>query len=384
LKKVKTRYILQPMGMHSMKYGGMEKFIVLLARELCQYNIALIVVYNSKPASVEFLDDLAKTGGKLVVADAMKPIVYFRAFVKIFFNYRPILVHAHFQYYYSVFFARVLFCRNIFTTLHPMITDNNSMVIASIKQISLSTRISRFILNKFSSRIFAVSDAVRDQYISLFPFTVRKAERFYLGSLPNDCKYQSANEKLCPSPDKVLIGTIGFNSPIKGLDILVNALVILKKRYNCNNYILYHIGIDPDDIHNRELLDDCIQKGVSDSIVWMGIRNDVPSLLPGMDIYCQPSRSEALSLSIVEAGMAGLPVVASRVGGIPEVVIEGETGLLFEVGDAEQLAMQLFTLINDRELRLKMGERSKSLMMKEFNINNQAKVMAEKYIEIIR
>ena len=99
-----------------------------------------------------------------------------------------------------------------------------------------------------------------------------------------------------------------------------------------------------------------------------------------MDIYCQPSRSEALPLAIMEAGMAGLPIVGSRVGGIPEIVFDDLNGFLFDNCNANQLAECLFRLITDPGLRIRMGKNSKEHMMKYFNIQTQAKAICNKYL----
>lgn len=369
------------MGMHSTKYGGLEKFLVLLCKELNRVNICLMVIYNSEPHSEEFKEDLIRSGGRLIISHALHPFGYCLDFIKLFIKYKPDLVHAHFQSYYSVVFAKLLGSKRVFATLHMMLTDTNSKYICNIKQIPYSTRLFRLIFNRFTDRIFAVSDACKIQYISLFPYAERKIERFYLGSIPNLRNSAESKEKYNIQSNKIIIGTIGFNSPVKGLDILMDAMVILKNDFNCRDFSVIQIGIDPQAPKNALLLSQCYQKGLDKELIWMGIRNDISELIPGFDIYCQSSRSEALTLSIIEAGMAGLPVVGSRVGGIPEIVHEGFNGFLFEVGNSKQLAECLYKLINDTVLRRKMGNNSKEYMMSNFNIHNQVKIMFNKYLE---
>jgi glycosyltransferase involved in cell wall biosynthesis len=368
------------MGMHSSKYGGIEKFMVILAKELNINNISLIVIYNSEPSSKEFSNDIAQAGGKIIIAHAMHPIRYFIGFVKLFVSYKPILVHAHFQVYYSIIFAKLLGCRKIFMTLHGMIIDDGSKYVSDVAQLPSSTRLFRKIINKITYGIFSVSDAVKNQYTILFPAVGEKIRTLYLGSMPINNLPELSTMKLNIDSDKVIIGTIGFNSPIKGLDILMDAMVILKNEFNCTSFLVYQIGIDPLDTASSKYVYECEQKGLKDMIKWMGIRNDTTELLAGMNIYCQPSRSEALGLAIVEAGMAGLPIVGSRVGGIPEIVKENFNGFLFDNGNAYQLAEILFRLISDPELRGKMGENSKEYLMINFNINRQTKALCNQYL----
>lgn len=91
----------------------------------------------------------------------------------------------------------------------------------------------------------------------------------------------------------------------------------------------------------------------------MGIRNDINDILNISDIYLQPSRTEGLSLSIMEALNYSLPVIGTRVGGIPEIVHEGENGYLFEKENVEELADRIEILVNNREVREMMGRKSK-------------------------
>lgn len=95
-------------------------------------------------------------------------------------------------------------------------------------------------------------------------------------------------------------------------------------------------------------------KGI-DGVELLGERDDVPELLAHADVFVLSSLSEGMPISVLEAMAAGLPVVATAVGGVPEVVVDGETGLLVPVDDAQALAAALARLLADRALRLQMG-----------------------------
>ena len=100
-------------------------------------------------------------------------------------------------------------------------------------------------------------------------------------------------------------------------------------------------------------------KNLESYFVSMGIRNDIDMILSATDIYLQPSRTEAISLTIMEALHHGLPVVASNVGGISEVVLDGQNGTLFEACDAEGLSIAISDLLQSPEKREIFGENSK-------------------------
>jgi glycosyltransferase involved in cell wall biosynthesis len=95
--------------------------------------------------------------------------------------------------------------------------------------------------------------------------------------------------------------------------------------------------------------------GVRGRVAFLGDRSDVPALLPSFDVYVQPSRYEGLCLAVLEAQAAGVPVVATPVGGIRDTVVDGETGLLVPVGDPAAVAAAIRRLLGDRPLALRLA-----------------------------
>ncbi|MFO7888761.1 MAG: glycosyltransferase family 4 protein [bacterium] len=372
-------YVLHAMGMESSKYGGLERFMIHLAENLKNENMGLIIIYNTTPWSEEYIKDLRQAGVLLVISHAMKPVSYMKTLFSIFRQYKPVIVHTHFQDYFSIFFSRLFGCKHVFSSIHNMLIDNNLRYIENLGELTLRKRLQKYWVFNLTSRVFPVSDAVRIQYVSLFPRIKKKIITFYLGVLPNNNLPTASRKALNIPDDQILIGTIGFNSRVKGLDVLFEALSILKHNHKFEDFILIQIGIDISDSINQKFINDAKEKSIDGNIKWMGIRNNVNEFLPGLDIYCQPSRSEALGLSVLEAGMAGLPVVGSKVGGIPEIVKDGENGFLFESENAGGLAGKLFKLAKDSELRKIMGDRMKKSVIERFNINTQAKELTEIY-----
>ena len=109
------------------------------------------------------------------------------------------------------------------------------------------------------------------------------------------------------------------------------------------------------------------------------MRRDVPGLLPLLDLFVLPSLYEGLGIAILEAMAAGLPVVASAVGGIPEVVIHGETGLLVRPGDPVALAAALGHLLRHPEEAGFMGARGRERARERFSIESVVKRHEELY-----
>lgn len=113
-----------------------------------------------------------------------------------------------------------------------------------------------------------------------------------------------------------------------------------------------------------------------------GYRGKVASLLPGLDAFVQPSRSEALSLSLLEAMAAGLPVIAARTGGMPEVVEDGVNGLLFPSGDAHALAWQLKRLL-EPGLRQRLGQQARRTQRERFSARGMTEATVSLYRRLL-
>jgi glycosyltransferase involved in cell wall biosynthesis len=121
----------------------------------------------------------------------------------------------------------------------------------------------------------------------------------------------------------------------------------------------------------RQVRSDAERLGVASQILWLGHRDDVRELMPALDVYLQPSLAEPLGLAILEAMAVELPVVASDVGGIPEVVVRGETGILVPPADSAALAGAVIALMQDPAARRAMGLAGRQRVLREFSPENQ-------------
>src|SRR5207302_1216267 len=103
-------------------------------------------------------------------------------------------------------------------------------------------------------------------------------------------------------------------------------------------------------------------------------------LLPAFDVFAMSSCMEGLGTIVLDAGMAGVPVAATAGGGLPEVVIDEQTGLLVPVGDAGALANAILRLLDERPLALRLANRAQARVRTEFSVEH----MAQKYIDLYR
>jgi glycosyltransferase involved in cell wall biosynthesis len=147
-----------------------------------------------------------------------------------------------------------------------------------------------------------------------------------------------------------LIGLVGRFIRDKGQDIAIKALSRLSARAH-----LALIG-DHATPWGRDMRLRSQSASARDRIHLVGFRDDAREQLADFDLLVAPSRREALSLTLIEAAAAGVPVVASRIGGVPEVVLDGETGILVPPEDAVSLAAAIDSLITDPALRVRLGQ----------------------------
>jgi glycosyltransferase involved in cell wall biosynthesis len=150
-----------------------------------------------------------------------------------------------------------------------------------------------------------------------------------------------------------VVGVVGRLNPIKGHTYIVAAWPEVAKRFPEARLVL--VGPSrPADLERLQA--EARRTGRADRIVFLGQRGDVPRLLPLMDVVAVPSLTEGFSNVVIEAGAAGRPVVATRVGGNPEAIVEGETGLLVPARDPGALAGAILSLLGDPERGRRMGE----------------------------
>ncbi|MCS7208501.1 MAG: glycosyltransferase [Fimbriimonadales bacterium] len=124
--------------------------------------------------------------------------------------------------------------------------------------------------------------------------------------------------------------------------------------------------------------------GIAERVRFWGVRSDVPALLSAADIFTLPSRYEGNPLSVMEAMAAGLPVVATAVGGVPELVEEGVSGFLTPNEDVEALTAALQRLVDNVELRRQMGEAALKRVREKFDIRHTVRAYEALYEEILQ
>lgn len=165
-----------------------------------------------------------------------------------------------------------------------------------------------------------------------------------------------------------LIGNVAAVAPHKDYPTFVRtAELLLQQGFPA---VFLGIGGDGGEMKATQRLIE--EKGLSDKIKLTGFRQDVPSLLPQLDLLLFTSKTEGLGTTILDAFACGVPVVATAAGGIPELVVTGRTGLTAPVGDADELARLSYKLLMDNPLRATVVHHAK-IFVEQFSKSNMAK-----------
>ncbi len=184
----------------------------------------------------------------------------------------------------------------------------------------------------------------------------------------------AARAELGIADDVPVVGTVANLTPKKDQATLVAAVDALRDHQP--DVVLCLIGSGP---LEQELRDDVARRGLEGHVRFLGLRDDVPDLLPGFDVFTLSSRYEGLPISLLEAMAAEVAVVVTAVGGIPEVITEGKDGRLVPAGSAEPLAATLAEVLEDRELRAAMAAAGRQRVVSGFSIDRAVEVSSELY-----
>lgn len=179
-----------------------------------------------------------------------------------------------------------------------------------------------------------------------------------------------------PWPGKSVIGVVCALRPEKRLDTLLRAFAKLSR----HDTVLAIVGNGPEGLRLKELASEL---GISESCHFEGATSAVAEWLSRIDIFVLPSRTEALSNALMEAMACGCCAIASRVGGNPELIDEGENGLLFDVDDPEQLAGQIEALLADPARRQRLASAASAKMSTQFTYSRAAATMKEIYESVL-
>ncbi|MBN1377778.1 MAG: TIGR03088 family PEP-CTERM/XrtA system glycosyltransferase [Gammaproteobacteria bacterium] len=225
----------------------------------------------------------------------------------------------------------------------------------------------------FVSRYITVSKDLYQWLVHDLKIPEKKVTQIYNG-VDND-RFKPVEKHLCRkalpagfnAPECFIVGTVGRLQAVKNQQYLINAFALMIDQNPEIKTTLRLILVG--DGNTRQQLEDLVNaEGIQPYVWFAGDQSDVPVLLSAMDLFILPSLAEGISNTILEAMASGLPVVATNVGGNPELVEDNVTGRLVAVNSVDELASVLLSYFKDESLRIRQGENARSSIKNRFSM----------------
>lgn len=180
--------------------------------------------------------------------------------------------------------------------------------------------------------------------------------------------------------DAVVLGTVSVLREVKNHPLLLQAMhLLILEGYNLH---LIVVGDAPQGKRKEILQQKAEQLGIQHKVFFLGARTDTPELMACMDIYVNMSLFEGMSITVLEAMASALPVIASNVGGNPELVEDGVTGALFTSNDVRELVHGIRSLLNEPGLMKTMGSNGRRKIIERYSLDRVAQQYAALYCPI--
>ena len=348
--------------------GGAERVVYQLAKSLRNRGIDILCIC---------LEEIGSLGERIQPSDfnfislnsqSSYDLKSLADLSKYLYKFNPDIVNVH---SYSV--LPYVSLASLSGTIHRVVFTAHGLLYEGFKKYMIRYRAASYCLAGLS----AVSEQVAERH------------RIYLGwrkpieviengieiVVTDDEKRGETRKTLGITDDTFVFLNIGNIRPEKGIENIFKAVYILKSLKVKKKFCVVIVGAAQDKPYYEKSYKLSVELGVTDNIVWAGHVNDVNAIYAIGDAFLLSSRSEGLPLVVLEAMSCGLPVIATRVGGVPQVLKNG-TGILINPSSPEQMASAMQKIINDEVLRRILREKSLKRFAEDYTIEK----MAQKYI----
>jgi glycosyltransferase involved in cell wall biosynthesis len=266
------------------------------------------------------------------------------------------------------------------STLHTM--PSQKMNIKS----RLHQEVEFFALRHFCDAIISVSNEARQFYLDISTLPPSKlltiyngVDLFHFDNLDRRRISDGIRKELGVPLDSKLLTTVAVLRELKGIQYMIRGLPEIIARFPKVRYLIVGDGVYRETLEREAQL-----AGVAGHVIFAGQRDNVPHFLAASDIFVLPTLTEALPTVLAEAMAARLPIIASAVGGIPEMIEDGKNGLLVPAGQVDALSAACMRLLSNSDEAGSMGDKGRSVADQKFNIRRQAEQLGELYLDLIR
>jgi glycosyltransferase involved in cell wall biosynthesis len=264
------------------------------------------------------------------------------------------------------------------------------VVIASIRDrapylTAMQKRVQRYAC-QFADRILVNADAVKDWLVadgydpSKIVVIRNGVDLSRFSAAP---ARERIRQELGLDPTTPLVAVVSRLTGLKGLEQFLEAAAALNPRYPDARFLV----VGETSPHNREYLPELKQMAerlrIGHRVIFTGLRSDVPALLSSVDVSVMPSLNEALSNVLLESMAAGAPTVATRVGGTPEALVDGVSGLLVAPGDSTALAEAIARLLDDSAFAAALGGAARTRIANQFSVERMVHATEDLYTDLL-
>lgn len=359
---------------HTLGHGGAENVFRGLAWQLKNDGldvVGAIPLRGERPGNENWVGPaLDESGVAYVTYDKRgSPLDLLRNMKSVIRETRPDIVHSHLldSNVYSSIACKMLSIPHVCTE-HGDVLFNNS----------ISGRVKFVLLTLNSRAVVCVSHTVREA-VAKKAFDLGKTVVIHNGIRFPEAGPSKIREELGIPGTGLLIGNVANLYPIKGQRFLVQAFGRLLQEFPDSYLVLVGRGGERDTLENlaRQLR---IPHG---HIIMTGFRNDVGNILAGMDIYVQPSLSEGLPVALLEAMSSGIPVIATDVGGVREILEDGRHGVLVAAGSPDLIHDGLRAVARNIEAYKRKAQSVKQHVRQRFSLQEMARHYIETYERVL-
>lgn len=372
-KTIKIFYIIESLGS-----GGAERLLTYTLKNINKNNFSVIVVCLIKP--LNFKEELENSGIDVVCLNAKNLHTFFHIILRLYrliIKKRPDIVHTHlyFANIYGRIAAKLAGVKSIIATLHnPDYTyENNGGWKYKIRKI-----IDKYTGKVCNSCFIAVSNFVKKDFEKQLGFrNIKILHNCVDSSIFNKSKGSARNEFGINRDDFVILN-IGRLHSQKGQLCLIEAFNLVYKSNNRCRLIIIGKGLFENILKNKTE-----ELNLEREIIFLENRKDIPEIMKISDMFVFPSNYEGFGIALVEAMASGLPVVASKIDVLKEIIDDGMNGILVEKGNHIKLAETISSLINNVDFRHYLGRNAKEKAVKLFNPIEYTQRLESIYRELV-
>lgn len=370
-RKIKILHVIDSLGI-----GGMERIVIDVANGLDSTRFEQVVCCISRRGEAA---DQLRDGvrcfdlGKGDKADRLMPL----KLAGVIRRERPDIIHSQSWSGVDTALAKLLMPGV------KLVHSEHGRSYSDLRRQSLMRRMARRGLYHVADSVFAISSEVREFYCGQTGFS---AERMQI--IPNGIDTRRIDEadakgiraEFGIAPDDFVFGTVARLDLTKDTMMLARAFAAIALPRQNPKLKLLIVG----DGEQRARLEEFVAMlGLNRIVIFAGMRRDVPRLLRAMDVFALSSVSEGLPLTVLEAMAARLPVVATNVGALPELVEEGRTGFLVPIRHAAAMSDKFEAFLANRRLANILGEAARQKVVREFTMERMLRNYGEMYEAVL-